>query len=365
MTQLKLLTPVSYGAISAANRLVMAPLTRMRAVAGDICNPLAKEYYAQRAGAGLIITEATQVSPLGKGYPATPGIYSKEQTKAWKEVVDAVHAKGGKIVAQIWHVGRISHTSFHPEQGLPIAPSAIAPTGRLMAADWKGVDYETPRAMTLADIDQVVAEFKQAAKNALEAGFDGIEIHNANGYLLDQFLQNKTNHRTDEYGGSPENRMRLLNRILKAVGQIYSFDRVGVRLSPYGTFNEIDDTDTQGLFTYVVNELNQYGLAYIHLIEPRATTAGGNDEIDDQAPNTTTIFRKIFKGKLISAGGYTKELGEAALQADVADGIGYGRFYIANPDLDVRFAKNEALNRYDRSTFYGGAEKGYTDYPTL
>lgn len=365
MTQLKLLTPIKYGAISAANRLVMAPLTRMRAGAGDVCNPLAKEYYAQRAGAGLIVTEATQVSPLGKGYPATPGIYSKEQTQAWKEVVDAVHARGGKIVAQIWHVGRISHTSFHPEQGLPIAPSAIPPAGRTMASDWKGVDYETPREMTLADIDQVVAEFKQAAKNALEAGFDGIEIHNANGYLLDQFLQNKTNQRSDEYGGSPENRMRLLNRILKAVGQIYSYDRIGVRLSPYGTFNDINDSDIEGLFTYVVNELNQYQLAYIHLIEPRATTAGGNDVENDQAPNTTAIFRKIFKGPLISAGGYTKDLGEAALEANQADGIGFGRFYIANPDLDIRFAKNAPLNPYDRSTFYGGTEKGYTDYPVL
>lgn len=365
MTQLKLLTAVNYGGIAAKNRLVMAPLTRMRAIAGDCCNPLAKEYYSQRAGAGLIISEATQVSPLGKGYPATPGIYSKDQTQAWAEVVEAVHRRGGKIIAQLWHVGRISHSSFHPEQGLPIAPSAIPPTGRLMGADWKGVDYETPREMTTEDIDQVVVEFKQAAKNALDAGFDGIEIHNANGYLLDQFLQDQSNQRSDAYGGSFENRMRLLNRILEAVGQIYSFDRIGVRLSPYGTFNDVSDSDALGLFSYVVEELNKYQLAYLHLIEPRAGTAGGSDQLNEQAPQTTEIFRKIFKGKLISAGGYSRETAEEALQANVADGIAFGRLYIANPDLDVRFAQNAQLNRYDRSTFYGGAEKGYTDYPSL
>ena len=363
--ELKLLSKVELGALSLKNRMVMAPLTRMRALEGDVCNPLAKLYYGQRAGAGLIITEATQVSPLGKGYPATPGIYSEAQTKAWAEVVGAVHEKGGKIVAQLWHVGRISHSTLHPEEGLPIAPSAIAPSGKLMDANWKGVPYETPREMTTEDIAKVINQFKVAAENAKTAGFDGVEIHGANGYLLDQFLQDATNKRTDQFGGDFAGRARLLIEIIKAVSSVYPLSQIGVRLSPFGTFNEVSDSDTKGLFTYVLNELNQFNLAYVHLIEPRATTAGGNDATNTEAPLTSEMFRAVYKGNLISAGGYTKESGEAALNANLADAIAYGRLYISNPDLEKRFEYGSALNRYDRSTFYGGSDKGYTDYPSL
>ena len=296
-------TPTQLGAIGIKNRLVMAPLTRMRAIAGDVPNPLAKTYYSQRASAGLIITEATQISALGMGYPATPGIYSAEQTAAWKDIVDAVHAKGGVIVAQLWHVGRISHSSLHPQEGLPEAPSAIAPAGQTYGADWKLHDYETPKAMTETDIARLLKEFKQAAQNAKAAGFDGIEIHSANGYLLDQFLQDKTNHRNDQYGGSVENRIRLLGEVIEAVSTVYSSDRIGVRLSPYGSFNDIADSDPVTLFTVVINKLNTYGLAYLHMIEPRSSSAGGNDKHDEAAPVTSELFRALFKGKFITAGG--------------------------------------------------------------
>ncbi len=358
-------TPVKLGAIELKNRLVMAPLTRMRAIDGDVPSPLAKTYYSQRAGAGLIISEATQISSLGKGYPATPGIYSVEQTAAWKEIVDAVHAKGGKIVAQLWHVGRISHSSLHPEQGLPEAPSAIAPTGQTYGADWKLHDYETPKAMSTEDIARLLNEFKAAAQNAKLAGFDGVEVHSANGYLLDQFLQDRTNQRNDQYGGSIENRLRLLGEVIESVSQVFSCDRIGVRLSPYGSFNDIGDSDPIALFNAAIKKLNTYQLAYVHMIEPRSTTAGGNDQIDNEAPITSEIFRSAYHGKFISAGGYDQAMGEAVLEAGLADAVAYGRLYIANPDLAERFKQGAKLNPYNRATFYGGGEAGYTDYPTL
>jgi N-ethylmaleimide reductase len=358
-------TPTNLGAIALSNRIVMAPLTRMRAVEGDVPNPLAKTYYSQRAGAGLIITEATQISILGKGYPATPGIYSTEQTTAWKEIVEAVHAKGGKIVAQLWHVGRISHSSLHAEQGLPEAPSALAPAGQTYGADWKLHDYETPVAMTVADISRLVKEFALAAQNAMTAGFDGVEIHSANGYLLDQFLQDKTNHRTDQYGGSVENRLRLLCEVIESVATVFASNRIGVRLSPYGSFNDISDSDPMTLFNAVIEKMNGYQLAYLHMIEPRSTSAGGNDDSNAAAPITSEIFRAAYQGKLISAGGYDQAMGEAALEAGLADAVAYGRLYISNPDLAERFQSGAALNAYDRATFYGGAEVGYTDYPAL
>ena len=358
-------TPVKLGSISLKNRLVMALLTRMRAVAGDVPNPFAKIYYAQRASGGLIITEATQISPLGMGYPATPGIYSPEQTAAWKEIVEAVHAKGGSIVAQLWHVGRISHSSLHPEHGLPEAPSAITPAGQTYGADWKLHDYETPKAMTLEDIARLLREFEAAAKNAKAAGFDGIEIHSANGYLLDQFLQDGTNHRTDQYGGSIENRLRLLGEVIDAVSKVFPSDRVGVRLSPYGTFNDMSDSDPVALFTAAIQKLNAYNLAYVHMIEPRATSAGGGDQINEDAPSTSELFRKAYQGKFITAGGYDQAMGEKVLEEGLADAVAYGRIYISNPDLAERFQKNAPLNPYNRATFYGGQEAGYTDYPTL
>lgn len=360
-----LLTPVKLGAIECANRVVMAPLTRMRAAAEDVPGPLAVEYYSQRASAGLIITEATQISPLGKGYPATPGIYSHAQTQRWKEIVDAVHAKGGKIVLQLWHVGRISHSSLHPEQGLPIAPSAIAPEGKVFTAAWQQVDYETPRAMVDEDFAELMAQYRVAAQNCKAAGFDGVEVHAANGYLLDQFLQDGTNRRTDRYGGSHENRARLLMQVLDIVGEVFPADRVGVRLSPYGTFNTMSDSDPIALFSHVIKALNARRLAYLHLIEPRATGAGGGLPTDDNAPCTSALFRKLFDGALISAGGYDQQDGERAIQEQRADAIAYGRWFIANPDLPERFAAGAALNPYDRKTFYGGSAAGYTDYPRM
>ena len=360
-----LASPTHLGAIEIKNRVVMAPLTRMRAIDGDVPNPLAKTYYSQRAGSGLIISEATQVSPLGKGYPATPGIYSAEQTQAWKEIVDAVHAKGGKMIAQLWHVGRISHSSLHPEQGLPVAPSALAPAGKTMSASWQMEAYETPRSMTLEDIAQLKKDFAVAAQNAKEAGFDGIEVHAANGYLLDQFLQDQSNHRTDAYGGSIENRVRLLAEVLESVSTVFPYDRIGVRLSPYGTFNDMSDSNPVALFNAVIEKLNTCGLAYLHMIEPRATSAGGNDQVTEAAPITASMFKKAFKGAFISAGGFDRTLGEQAISEGTADAVAYGRLYISNPDLAERFARNAALTPYNRATFYGGAEEGYTDYPAL
>jgi N-ethylmaleimide reductase len=365
MPATELLKPVHFGAIAAANRVIMAPLTRMRAGKDDVPGSLAAEYYAQRASAGMIITEATQISPLGKGYPGTPGIYSPEQTAGWKTIVNAVHAKGGKIVAQLWHVGRISHSSLHPEQGLPIAPSAIAAEGKVFTANWSQAPYETPRAMTLQDIENLIQEFKVAAENAKAAGFDGVEVHAANGYLLDQFLQDQSNQRTDDYGGSFDNRARLLMQVLDTVCAVFPADRVGVRLSPYGTFNSMGDQDPVGLFTHVIRELSARKLAYLHMIEPRATMAGGADATNSSAPCTSALFREHFDGAFISAGGYTMEDGEKALLEGRADAIAYGRIFIANPDLPKRFALGAALNPYDRKTFYGGGAAGYTDYPAL
>lgn len=358
-------TPVSLGAIQLKNRLVMAPLTRMRAIAGHVPNPLAKTYYSQRASAGLIITEATQISPLGMGYPATPGIYTPEQTAGWKEIVEAVHAKGGAIVAQLWHVGRISHSSLHPEHGVPEAPSAIAPAGQTYGADWQLQDYEIPKAMSVEDIARLLKEYELAAQNAKAAGFDGVEIHAANGYLLDQFLQDKTNQRQDQYGGSIENRLRILGEVIEAVAKVFPSDRIGIRLSPYGTFNDMGDSDPVALFTAAIQKLNGYNLAYVHMIEPRSTSAGGGDQVLEDAPITSEMFRAAYQGKFVTAGGYDQAMGEKVLEDGLADAVAYGRLYISNPDLAERFQKNAPLNPYNRATFYGGQEAGYTDYPTL
>jgi N-ethylmaleimide reductase len=362
---MKLMTTETFGAIAASNRVIMSPLTRMRAGAGDIPGPFAAEYYSQRASAGFIITEATQICPLGKGYPGTPGIYSDEQVAGWSRVTSAVHAKGGRIVSQLWHVGRISHASHHPQEGLPVAPSAITPTGQVYTASWQLTDYETPRALSINEIPDLIASYRHAATQAKAAGFDGVEVHAANGYLLDQFLQDGSNRRTDAYGGTVANRTRIVLEVLKAVIAVWGSGRVGIRLSPYGTFNDMSDTDPLGLFTYVIEQLNPLMLAYLHLIEPRATDAGGSDRVSEGTPSTAQLFRKVFKGKLISAGGYQRETAEEAVAAGLADGIAFGRLFLANPDLPKRLETGAPLNRYDRNTFYGGGEKGYTDYPLL
>ena len=362
---MNLLTPVTLGAVSLENRILMAPLTRMRANNEGVPSPLAMEYYAQRATAGLIISEATQISELGKGYPATPGIYSEAQVDAWRKITDAVHAKGGKIFLQLWHVGRISHSSLHPNDGLPVAPSAIKPAGEVYTATWALAEYETPRALGVDEIKQLRAEYVHAAKQAKQAGFDGVELHAANGYLLDQFLQDRTNQRTDQYGGSIENRCKLVLEILQDIIPIWGSGRVGIRLSPYGSFNDIADSDPQKLFSYLINALNPLNLSYLHLIEPRATTAGGSDQLHADAPRTGQLFRPLFAGKVVLAGGFDQVGAEKALTDGEADAIAFGRLFISNPDLPRRFELNVALNPYNRSTFYGGNEKGYTDYPSL
>lgn len=357
-----LLSPVKLGPYELSNRVVMAPLTRNRAGAGNVPQELNATYYAQRASAGLIISEASQVSPQGQGYLLTPGIHSQEQVEGWKLVTQAVHAQGGRIFLQLWHVGRISHPDLQPDGALPVAPSAIAPAG--MASTLEGEKpFVTPRALETEEIPGIVDQFRQGAKNALAAGFDGVEIHSANGYLLDQFLQDGTNYRTDPYGGSIENRARLLLEVTAAVTEVWGADRVGVRISPSGTFNDMHDSNPEALFSYVANALNRFGLAYLHVIEPRVD---GNETLEENSTQlTSAYFRQIFHGTLLSAGGHDRESGEAMLAAGDADLIVYGRLFISNPDLPQRFAANAELNSWDRSTFYGGTEVGYTDYPSL
>jgi len=361
-SNLNLLSPIQLGPYTLPNRLVMAPLTRNRAGAGNVPGPMNATYYQQRASAGLIIAEATQVSPQGVGYPNTPGIHSPEQIAGWQLVTEAVHQSGGHIFLQLWHVGRVSHPSLQPEGALPVAPSAIAPEG--MASTYEGEKpFVTPRALETHEIPGIIEQYRQGAANALAAGFDGVEIHSANGYLLDEFLQDGSNKRTDKYGGSIENRARLLLEVVEAVVSVWGGDRVGVRLSPASTFMSMHDSNPEALFGYVAEALNPFNLAYLHIVEPRIQ---GNKTVEDDGTGLGVhFFRPIFKRTLITAGGYTRETGEAVLADGDADLVAYGRLFLANPDLPKRFALNAELNDYDRSTFYGGDEKGYTDYPVL
>jgi N-ethylmaleimide reductase len=356
-----LLSPVKLGCYTLPNRIVMAPLTRNRAGAGFVPREMNALYYAQRASAGLIISEASQISQQGMGYPDTPGIYTAEQVEGWRLVTKAVHDRGGKIFLQLWHVGRISHPDLQPNGALPVAPSAIAPEGE--AATYTGMQpFVTPRALELSEIPEIIEQYRIGAKNALAAGFDGVEIHAANGYLLDQFLQDNTNHRTDAYGGSLENRARLVMEVTAAVVDVWGSDRVGIRLSPSGIFNSMYDSNRAATFSYVVKELNQFHLAYLHLVAPRVEGFGSPD---DQPDLGADFFRPIFNGTIITAGGYTLESGNAAIASGNADLVAFGRLYIANPDLVERFAVNAPLNKPDRHTFYGGNEQGYTDYSTM
>ncbi|NDD66391.1 alkene reductase [bacterium] len=358
-------TPIQLGEISLKNRVLMAPLTRMRSTGEGIPNELNVAYYTQRASAGLIISEATQISPQGQGYPATPGIYSDEQVAGWQRVTHSVHDAGGQMVLQLWHVGRISHSSYQLNGAPPVAPSAIQPSGKVYTKTWQQVPYETPMALDQEGIRGILSDYQRACQNAKAAGFDGVEVHGANGYLLDQFLQDGTNQRTDEYGGSIENRARLLLAVVDIAIAQWGAGRVGVRLSPYGTFNDIHDSDPVALFTYVLGELNRRGIAYVHMIEPRATSAGGSDAIDPNAPSTSALFRPHLTIPLVSAGGYTPDTAITTVASGGADAIAFGRLFIANPDLPARIEEGAALNPYDRRTFYGGSEKGYTDYPFL
>lgn len=358
-------SPISFGSKKLLHRIVLAPLTRMRSSQpGDIPTDLNAEYYGQRASeGGLLITEATQISKQGKGYPNTPGIHTKEQVEGWKKVTNAVHEKGGVIFLQLWHVGRISHSSLHPEEGLPVAPSPIAPSGKTMTADFKQVPYEVPRELTSEDLKAINNDYKIAAINAKEAGFDGVEIHMANGYLLDQFLQDGSNQRTDEYGGSIVNRAKFPLQILDTVLGIWDKSSVGVRISPYGTFNSISDSDPISTFSYAIGEISKRDILYIHAIEPRASLAGGADKVVNDVPSSSELFRSKFNGIWISAGGYTPELALEAVSQNKADLIAFGRYFISNPDLPKRIIKGIPLTPYNRATFYGGGNVGYTDYP--
>jgi len=362
-----LFSPLQVGPYRLNHRVVMAPLTRMRAEKPSLApRPLNAEYYAQRATpGGLIIAEASPVMATGFGSPGVPGIYSEQQIAGWREVVDAVHAKGGVIFLQLWHVGRVSHSSFQPGGVLPVAPSAVPVSVdfKTATADGKVVPYETPRALETGEIPGVVDAYREAAGNALKAGFDGVEVHGANGYLIEQFLQSHTNLRTDRYGGSIENRVRFLMEVTEAVVEVWGSNRVGVRLSPYGVANGSGEADPMPLYTHAIKSLNPLGLAYLHFIEPRSSGAGRAEVNHQNVPSAMVLFRPVWNGVLISAGGFAGETAEAAIAAGHADAIAFGRIFISNPDLPRRLRHGYPMTPYNRATFYGGEEIGYTDYP--
>ncbi len=349
--------PLTIGPYQLPNRIIMAPLTRMRAPE-NVPTDLMVTYYEQRASAGLIISEATPISTQAVGYPATPYIFNSAHVEGWKKITAAIHAKNGLIFQQLWHVGRISHPDFH-EGELPVAPSAIKPKGKAFTA--KGLqDFVTPRALEIDEIPGIVEDYKNAAQYALEAGFDGVEIHSANGYLLDQFLRDGSNTRTDAYGGSFENRARFLLEVTAAVIEVWGADRVGIRLSPSGTFNDMTDSNPETFFVYLVEQLNPLNLAYLHVVDAlEGDIRHGAKVIDLEA------LRKAYEGTLIVCGGYDQARAEQVLEQGQADAVAFGQLYIANPDLVARFKLNAPLNKPDLATFYGGDAKGYIDYPSL
>jgi N-ethylmaleimide reductase len=362
---MKLFKPLRLGAFNLPNRMVMAPLTRMRAAPGGMPTSLMAEYYGQRASAGLIITEGTAVSPRAHGYPASPGIYAPQQIAAWRAVTDRVHSMKGRILMQIQHNGRNSLPAYNGDGSLPVAPSAIPYLGKVYTPAFEPVDPPAPRALDCAEIPALTESFSRAAVNAMAAGFDGVEIQGANGHLIDQFLCDGSNKRTDAYGGSFAGRARFLLDIVDSVIEVVGADHLGVRLSPYGRYGGISDTDPLSLFSYVAGELSRRRIAYLHLIEASASEIGITDDLHANAPNNAALFRHAFLGPLVSAGAYTPESGENALLEGRADAITFGRLFIANPDLVARVRQGASLNTPDRSTFYGGSARGYTDYPTL
>jgi N-ethylmaleimide reductase len=351
-----LFSPFKLGDLELANRLVMAPMTRNRAGEGNAPTALNAEYYRQRATAGLIITEASQVSAEGVGYPATPGIYSEQQVTGWKQVTDAVHKEGGKIFIQLWYTGRISHPSLLPNEQTPVAPSAIKPDGETPTMTGMQA-FVTPRALLTDEITAIVGQYRHAAEQAKLAGFDGIEVHAANGYLIDQFLRDGSNKRDDQYGGSLENRMRFLNEVLDAVLEIWPSNRVGVRLSPENSFNSMSDSDPKTSFSYFVEQLNSRDLSYLHILE-------GNMMSQEKALDYGEL-KRLYQGVYIANVGYDKARAEESLSNGDADLIAIGVPFLANPDLVERLKTDAELNAPDQSTFYGGAEAGYTDYPFL
>jgi N-ethylmaleimide reductase len=354
----KLFTPAHAGAIAAKNRIVMAPLTRNRADndTGEV-GEMHVDYYRQRATAGIIITEASQISPEGKGYIQTPGIHTPGQVAAWRKVTDAVHAEGGKIVIQLWHVGRISHTSLQPNGAQPVAPSALNAGVKTFTANGFE-DTSDPRALRLDEMPRIVADYAHAAEMAKQAGFDGVEVHAANGYLLDQFMKTGCNMREDAYGGSVENRARLLMEVLEAVTHVLGGDRVGIRLSPFSPANGISDANPQETFDYVVKGINRFGLAYLHMVE--GATGGSRDLAEGQS---ITDLRALFEGPYMANNGYDRDLALKTVQEGQAEFIAIGRPFIANPDLVDRLARDLPLAQGDQKTFYGGGREGYTDYP--
>ena len=349
--KLKLLEPITIGDLQLANRIFMAPLTRCRASAGRVPNALMREYYVQRAAAGLILSEATAVSPLGVGYPNTPGIWSPEQTQGWKQITAGLHAAGGKIFMQLWHVGRISDPSYL-DGALPVAPSAIAAKGHVSLLRPLR-PFVTPRALATAEIPGIIEAYRQGAANALAAGFDGVEIHGANGYLLDQFLQDSTNHRTDEYGGPVENRARLMLAVTDAVISVWGAGRVAMHLAPRGDAHDMGDSNPAATFGYVARELGRRKLAFICARESLAENRLGPE------------LQKQFGGRYVANENHTRDSAEQLLEKGEADAVAFGKLFIANPDLPQRFARNAPLNTPDQHTFYADGPKGYTDYPGL
>ncbi|QHB32523.1 alkene reductase [Yersinia canariae] len=365
MKTAKLFSPVKVGALTLPNRVFMAPLTRLRSIEpGDIPTPLMAEYYRQRASAGLIITEATQISFQAKGYAGAPGLHTQEQLTAWKKITQAVHDEGGHIAVQLWHVGRISHNSLQPGQQAPVAPSAIAADTRTTVRDetgaWVRVPCSTPRALETNEIPGIINDFRQATANAREAGFDYIELHAAHGYLLHQFMSPASNQRTDQYGGSIENRTRLTLEVVDATAAEWGAEHIGIRISPLGPFNGLDNgEDQEEAALYLIEELNKRHIAYLHISEP--DWAGGKPYSDA----FRDAVRARFKGVIVGAGAYTAEKAEDLIEKGFIDAVAFGRSYISNPDLVERLQQNAPLNEPDGETFYGGGAKGYTDYPTL
>jgi N-ethylmaleimide reductase len=354
-----LFTPFQLGPWRLPHRVAMAPMTRNRAGAGNTPTLLMADYYAQRASAALLVTEATQIAPEGVGYPNTPGIHSEAQVAGWRRVTDAVHAAGGRIFAQLWHVGRISHPSLQPDGALPVAPSAIAPSGNALTYEGPR-PYVVPRALETAEIAGVVAQYAAAARRAEQSGFDGVEIHGANGYLIDQFLADGANQRTDAYGGSVENRSRFLYEVTEAVIAAWSAERVGVRLSPRGTFNSISDSDRATTYGYAVRRLNELSPLYLHLVDP---VTGGN--VNAGSPRLAPELRRSFSGPVIINGGFDSHAARAAVEHGEADLVAFGVPFLCNPDLPARLRRGAPLNEPQRATFYGGDARGYTDYPAL
>ncbi len=355
-----LFSPYKLGSIELKNAVVMSPMTRNRSSRDNVPQAMVATYYSQRASAGLIISEGTSPSPNGVGYPRIPGIYNDAQIAAWKTVTEAVHEKGGKIFLQLMHTGRVSHQSCLPEGAVILAPSAIQMKGKIYTDDAGMVDYSAPKEMSIAEIHSSIAEYVQASKNAIEAGFDGVELHGANGYLIEQFIAPMSNHRSDEYGGSIEKRCRFAIEVAKATSEAIGADRVGIRLSPNGAFNDIlPYPEVEETYTYLAKELNKLNLVYIHLVDHSSmgTPAVGEEVV--------SAIRNAFKGTLILSGAYDKVRAESDLANDKAQLIAFGRPFISNPDLVERMKTDAELSAPDYSTFYTPSEKGYIDYPTL